>query len=248
MSKGRGIHAQTVERIASWITTKRYGVGDNLPIEPAICAELGVSRTVVREAIKTLVAKGLVSTGPRIGTRVLDPTSWNLFDPRVIDWRLETGVDTAFIDDLIELRIAIEPAAATIAAERADSADRARMLARYAALEASVDDVDFRETYLAADLAYHTEILHITRNQFFVSLAPMLASVLRGSFRLSVKSRDFIRHSMPYHRDIAHAIAAGEGTRAADVLRVLITQARLDILADTDGVLPAAKPARKGAA
>lgn len=242
MSKGRGIHAQTVEKIASWITTKRYRTGDNLPIEPAICAELGVSRTVVREAIKTLVAKGLVSTGPRIGTRVLSPTSWNLFDARVIDWRLEAGVDTAFIDDLIELRTAIEPTAAILAAARADTEARARMLARYDALEASTEDENFLDAYLAADLAYHTEILHMTQNQFFISLAPMLAAVLRGSFRLSSTSRDTVRQSQGFHRDVARAIAAGDGTEAARVLRMLIARARLDILEATETA------GRKGAA
>lgn len=234
MSTGGNIHAQTVEKIAGWITKKRFAVGDNLPIEPAICAELGVSRTVVREAIKTLAAKGLVSTGPRIGTRVLPRSSWNLFDSRVIEWRVEAGIDETFINDLVDLRMAIEPAAAMLAATRGSQASRARLLERYSAMARAVDEADYRLAYLDADLAFHAEILHATGNQFFISLAPMIAAVLQVSFRLSVKGRAMTRQSLPDHRTIAEAIAAGDGPTAANTLRDLIGKARRDMAAEPE--------------
>ena len=67
----------SVDKIASWIVGGRFAPGDSLPIEPAIGEELAVSRTVVREALKTLTAKGLVVTGPRLGTRVRPRSAWN---------------------------------------------------------------------------------------------------------------------------------------------------------------------------
>lgn len=229
MSTGRSIHTQTVEKIAGWIINGRFAVGENLPIEPAICAELGVSRTVVREAIKTLVAKGLVSTGPRIGTRVLPQTCWNLFDARVIEWRLESGVDAAFVNDLMEWRLAIEPAAALLAARREPAAERVLVRDLYCQMEQAAASETFREAYMEADLAFHVGILRATGNQFFLSLVPLISSVLRVSFRLSTGSLAAIEHSLPVHRAVAEAIAAGEGEDAARNLTRMIEHARTEI-------------------
>jgi DNA-binding FadR family transcriptional regulator len=112
-----------VDTIAGWIVGGRFGPGDTLPIEPAMGGELAVSRTVVREALKTLTAKGLVITGPRLGTRVRPRADWNHFDPDVVNWRLEAGVDAAFVRELMQLRLMIEPAAARLAARAATPED-----------------------------------------------------------------------------------------------------------------------------
>ncbi len=238
MRIGRSIHAQTVEKIASWITQRRYKAGENLPIEAAIGAELGVSRTVVREAVKTLAAKGLVTTGPRIGTRVRPVSTWNLFDHGVIAWRLAAGVDEAFVNDLIELRLAIEPVAAAGAAARADDVHRAEVADR---IQLLAEAVEGRGEYLEADLAFHTAILMAAGNQFFVSLAPILGSVLKVSFMLSVTSREAIRASLPLHRAVADAILQRRPEAASQALRTLIEQARHDIAA---GFQPGCIPSR----
>ncbi len=239
MRTGRSIHTQTVEKIAGWIINGRFSVGENLPIEPAICAELGVSRTVVREAIKTLVAKGLVSTGPRIGTRVLPQTCWNLFDARVIEWRLECGVDASFVKDLMELRIAIEPAAALLAARRQPASERGLVRDLYRQMEQAAASQASRDAYMEADLAFHTGILRATGNQFFLSLVPLISSVLRISFRLSTGSHDVIVQSLPVHRAVAEAIATGDGDHAARHLTRMIEQARQEIEAVAIPRLPA---------
>ena len=69
-----------------------------------LCEELGVSRTVVREAVKSLIAKGLLRTGPKVGTRVLPPEQWNWFDPDVVVWQSKAGLTREFLRDLQELR------------------------------------------------------------------------------------------------------------------------------------------------
>jgi GntR family transcriptional regulator, galactonate operon transcriptional repressor len=226
MSKAKGIHGQVVETIASWITGKRYQVGETLPVEAALCHELGVSRTVVREAIKTLSAKGLVQAGPRVGTRVLPYSNWHLFDPRVIDWRLEAGVDQTFIDDLIELRLAIEPAAAGIAARRATAADKAQLIEDFRSMQAAAPHPG---AYLKADLAFHRGILLATENQFFLSLSPLIQSVLNVSFRLSVHEPEEIIQSLPLHEAVVTSILAGESEAATNAMRRIITSARGDI-------------------
>ena len=98
----------------------RYPPGSTVPPEPTLCEELGVSRTVVREAVKSLVAKGLVTTGPKVGTRVLPSDQWNWFDPDVVGWQSQVGLTREYLRDLQELRRVVEPArrGGTMAASR----------------------------------------------------------------------------------------------------------------------------------
>jgi len=241
MKAGGNIHTQTVEKIAAWIIEKKFGPGDRLPIEAALCTELGVSRTVVREAVKTLAAKGMVSTGPRIGTRLLPVGTWQLFDPQVIGWRMQAGIDAKFADDLIEFRLAIEPAAAKAAARQATASQRADLTARY---EAMAEAVAGRGQHLAADLAFHAAILRATGNQFFSSLVPLVESVLSVSVKLSGSDQHAIESSLPLHRDVARAIVEGRADAAEKALAYLIRHARQDIVSKT----PARVGAAKGAA
>lgn len=205
-------------------------VGAQLPTEPELCLEMGVSRTVLREAMKTLAAKGLVSTGPRIGTRVRKQSEWNLLDPDVIRWRLETGVDALFVRDIIELRLTLEPEAAGLAANRAEAADIASLRTSLAAMRLAAEART--GSYLEADLAFHETILAATHNQFFAALTPAVDALLRVSFKFSVKSRASARSSLPLHADVVEAIAAGNPDAARDAMRVLIRSAKADIETD----------------
>jgi len=226
MRKVTSIHADCVAAIAGWITGGTYPPGTTLPIEPAICAELGVSRTVVREAVKTLVAKGLLTTGPRVGTRVQPKSSWNLYDPDVIDWRFAAGVDDALLRDVIDLRLTFEPAGCEFAARRATSEDLARIEAAYVEMVAAVDG---QGRYFVADIDFHTSILAAAHNQFFAALSPLITAILKVSIRLSVRNRNSAAASLPLHRAVADAIAARDPEGGRLSMRRLILGAREDI-------------------
>ncbi len=228
MLRNKGIHRDAVEVIAGWITGGRYSVGDSLPVEAALCDTLGISRTVVREAVKTLAAKGLLSSGPRVGTRVLPKENWNLYDPQVIGWRLEAGVDEAFLRDVIDLRLAIEPEAASLAAVHASSADLEALRDSYAAMARAVET---RNGYFDADLRFHTTILGATQNQFFRAFIPIVTAVLKVSIRFSVRSQESVQASLPLHEAAATAIAARDRAAAAHAMRTLIARASEDIRA-----------------
>lgn len=204
--------------------------GAQLPTEPELCAEMGVSRTVLREAMKTLAAKGLVSTGPRIGTRVRRQSDWNLLDPDVIRWRLESGVDALFVRDIIELRLSLEPEAAGLAASRAGATDIAALNKHAAAMRLAAEART--GSYLDADLAFHGTILAATHNQFFAALTPAVDALLRVSFKFSVKSRDSARSSLPLHDSVVTAIAARDPEAARNAMRFLILSAKSDIETD----------------
>ena len=123
----KNVHGHTLDILGQAILSGRYAVGASLPPEPVLCEELGVSRTVVREAIKSLVAKGLIFTGPKVGTRVLTDDQWNWFDPDVITWQAQAGLTPEFLRDLQELRLVVEPAAVRMAAEKATASDIAEI-------------------------------------------------------------------------------------------------------------------------
>ena len=220
---------ETAARIAGWIVGSRFGPGDTLPIEAAIGQELSVSRTAVREAMKSLTAKGIVLTGPRVGSRVRPMSDWNLFDPDVLAWRVAAGVDDAFVRDLLELRLAIEPMAARLAAVEADEGDLAAIRDGYAAMAEAVAG---RGNYLSADLSFHQAVLRATHNQFVAAMVPAFSALLRVSFQLSVKSRASAAASLPAHKRLHDAIAR-HNPRAAELANAkIIAMARADIVAD----------------
>jgi DNA-binding FadR family transcriptional regulator len=229
MSKAAGMHSSVVELIAGWIAGGRFPPGTSIPIELELCSEIGVSRTVVREAVKTLVAKGLLSSGPRVGTRVLPTANWNLYDPQVIGWRMTAGVDDQFLRDLVDLRRAVEPAAGALAARHATDDDIALIQQSYRAMVKAATE---GAGYLEADLGFHRAILQATHNQFFAALIPVVTAVLRVSISLSTKSASTIKASLPLHRAVADAIAARDPRSAMAALQGLIKSAEDDIYSD----------------
>src|SRR5882762_613163 len=111
----QSLHGRIVHAIGRRILSGDLRPGELLPAEP----ELGASRTVVREAVKVLAAKGLVESRPKTGTRVRPPASWNLLDPDVLAWQQEGTPQPIFLRKLTEVRLIVEPAAAELAARRA---------------------------------------------------------------------------------------------------------------------------------
>jgi DNA-binding FadR family transcriptional regulator len=226
MTPARTRHQDTVERIAGWIVGGRYGPDDMLPTEEEVGRALGVSRTVVREAMRTLVAKGMVTVRRRHGTRVRPVDAWSLFDPQVVAWRLSSGLTRAFIDDLVRFRLGIEPFAADLAAGNPDF-PTATLRGALARMEAAVDG---EGDYYRADLDFHETIILGADNQFLRQLAPLMANALRVSFSLSVTGMDSARASLPMHREVAEAICARDAFAARAALTILIEAAYQDIL------------------
>lgn len=220
-------HQDAVDRIAGWIVRNRFDETTTLPNEFDIGTELGVSRTVVREAMRTLTAKGMVTVRPRLGTRVQPIERWNLLDPQVVAWRIEAGLSKDLVANLIDFRLAIEPFAANRAAMRSDF-PLEELEAAYATMEqAAGTGLPFTE----ADLQFHATILRGTRNSYFEHLIPFVENALRLSFDLSIRDPADAYQSLPVHRRVIDAIAAHDGSAARDAMTQMIGQARDEILA-----------------
>src|SRR3954454_17498810 len=136
-TSSRFVSQRVLGELGRRILAGQYAQHSALPTELQLCAEFGVSRTAMREATKMLAAKGLVVSRKRAGTLVQDSSLWNRLDVDVLSWMSATDPDPEFVRGLIEARLAIEPAAAELAARRASAGDLARIEAGYLAMRAA---------------------------------------------------------------------------------------------------------------
>lgn len=222
----KNVHGNTLDWLGEAILTGHYPVGSSLPPEPMLCEELGVSRTVVREAIKSLVAKGLVVTGPKVGTRVLPQDEWNWFDPSVITWQSRNGLSVEFLQDLQELRRVVEPAAVRMAAERADAHDIERISEAYAGMKKAVEQGG---DYITHDMRFHQGLLAASHNRMLLQMSKALSALLRTSVEISTSIKDGPRSSLPMHKAVLDAVVAREPAKAEKAIQKLIDGARDDI-------------------
>jgi DNA-binding FadR family transcriptional regulator len=222
----QNILGRTLELLGEAIVAGRYPPGSAVPPEPTLCEAFGVSRTVVREAVKSLVAKGLVVTGPKVGTRVLPAEQWNWFDPDVVAWHARTGLSRDFLRDLQELRRLVEPAAMRLAAERATPADIAAVEAAYAGMKQAIEHGG---DYVTHDLAFHQGLLRACHNRMVGQMSKALSALLRTSFEISTGKADGPAQSLPLHRAVLDAVIARDPVRAEQACTVLIDGAQQDI-------------------
>jgi len=222
----KNVLGTTLDRLGEAIVAGHYPVGSSVPPEPVLCEELGVSRTVVREAVKSLVAKGLVTTGPKVGTRVLPAGQWNWFDPDVIVWQSKAGLTREFLRDLQELRRVLEPAAVRMAAERATPGDIAEIEDAFAGMRLAVEEGG---DYVRHDLRFHQGLLKASHNRMVMQMSKALGALLRTSFEISTTRKDGPRDSLPLHRAVLDAVIARNPAKAEKAILVLIDGAREDI-------------------
>jgi DNA-binding FadR family transcriptional regulator len=219
----RNVHSQVADRVGISIVRGDVGVGETLPSEMQICEMMDVSRTVVREAIRTLTGKGLVEARPK--TRVRPPEQWNQLDPDVLRWRLETSDMDSYLTKLFQLRSAVEPAAAALAATCAEAEDIARIRAGYERMAAA----KINEEFVAADIAFHQGIYFATRNEFFWPIAQMFDITLRQSFTIAARGSHRARALVEHHA-VLDAIATRNPEAAREATNVLLKNSADDLV------------------
>lgn len=226
-ARPRTVHLQVVESLGRRIVR---GELDGRPAAPMREAELqaafGVSRSAVREALKTLSGKGLVQSRQRLGTRALPYDDWNLFDADVMNWQFRAAGPARAIGDLIGLRRIIEPSAAALAASLAGADDVERMRAAVAAMRASVERVD---AFNRADVAFHVALFDATRNAYLRRLGRLIAGVLVGAFDLANPDAADALRSARRHARVVEAIAARDPDAARARMARLIDLAEADL-------------------
>ena len=222
----KNAHSTTRDALGQAIVAGRYAAGTSIPPEPLLCDQLGVSRTVIREAVKSLVAKGLLITGPKLGTRVLPEEQWNWFDPDVVIWQSLAGLTPEFLRDLQELRRIVEPAAVSLAAQRASAQDIAEIELAYAGMKHAVEHGG---DYVSHDLRFHQGLLRACHNRMVVQMSKALGALLRTSFEISTSKRNGPASSLAMHRAVLDAVIAHLPAKAEKASLTLIDGAREDI-------------------
>jgi GntR family transcriptional regulator, galactonate operon transcriptional repressor len=219
----RGVHGQTVARIAQRILAGELAERETLDVA-ALQAELDVSLTVLREALKVLAAKGLVDARQRRGTYVRPRADWNLLDGDVIRWQFAGRTDDKFLENLHEVRGVVEPAGARFAALRRTDADLATLGDALTAMAESAGDP---AATVQADLAFHRALLTATHNELLERMEIVVNTGLA--------ERDRLVHGaghddpVPSHKLVLDAITAGDPDAAERAMRDLLDKARRDL-------------------
>jgi DNA-binding FadR family transcriptional regulator len=214
-------HDQIAAILGTEILRGVHRPGDNMPPEPDLIVRFQVSRTVMREVMKTLAAKGLVVSKTRIGTRVRDPVHWNFFDVDVLLWRVRIGLDDDFMRSLTEIRRALEPASAALAAQRRSATDLAHLRDYVREMGRQGHS---RQSFAEADLDFHLAIAIASGNPLLRSIASVIEAALAAPFSHSSPIDDPGDHQLTVnsHAAIVNAIEArDEAAAAAAMLEVI---------------------------
>lgn len=206
----RSLHGQVVHELGKRIVSGVLREGEVIPNEAELGAEFEVSRTALREGIKVLAAKGLLVSRTRTGTRVRPRRDWHMLDPDVLAWRLETTKPLDFINDLYDIRDAIEPVAASLAAVRASDADIAAMAEALDGMIAAGDDI---AATVEPDIRFHQHILNASGNELLASLGVLIETSLAYSFMLCTPEKKI--NAIDLHRAVLDGIRARDSVAAS---------------------------------
>lgn len=217
----RNNHSFVVNELGKSIVSGELEPGTLLPNDAELSARFGVSRTVLRESMKTLAAKRLIEPKAKVGTRILEESQWNYFDADVLGWRCEAGIDSRLIYEIAEIRLALEPAAAAAAARRATPNE----IEALRTIAAKFNDLNHsRESIAKVDLEFHLAVAKLSGNPFMRSASALIEAALVISFKLSspAASSETIAEISDNHMEIVNRIEAGDEVGAADAMRNVI--------------------------
>ncbi|WP_296249518.1 FadR/GntR family transcriptional regulator [Pseudomonas sp. UBA4194] len=221
-SDRKSMHSRIVQDLGMQIVSGRFKPDDRLPAEALLCEEYAVSRPVLREATRVLVAKGLVYSKPRVGSVVKPRREWHMLDPDVLHWVMQSTPQNEFFALLTSVRTIIEPAAAALAAQHASDEEIAAIGEAYGRMEAA----DTPEQVLQPDLDFHSRIADATHNDLLAHLCNMLSLALREALRHSNQRPNLHELALPRHKAILTAIENRDALGARHATLVQLDDAK----------------------
>ena len=226
----RARHAQVVHELGARIVRGGLAPGDAVPTEDELVTQFHVGRSALREGVKVLAGKGLLESRTSAGTRVRPRESWNLLDPDVLTWRFAPSPSPDDIRVLADLRVALEPGAARLAAESATTEQRSEVAVAMARLWATVDDPD---AFVEADLAFHRAVFTAANNDLLLYIHDVVSVALTAIRPLHTHSIGHNRETLPGHERAALAIRRGHYLKAEAAMREVVEVARDDALQES---------------
>lgn len=217
------LHESLLTALGTAIVSGQYASGHVLTLD-RVGVEHGVSRSVAREAIRVLESMGMIASRRRVGITIQPAEKWNVFDPRMIRWRLESGDRAAQLVSLSELRRGVEPTAAALAARRADPHQCRTMAAAVSDMVMHGRSGDL-EAYLLADKAFHQTLLEASGNEMLRALNGVIAEVLTGRTHHGMMPERPNPAAIELHDEVARAIRLGDEVAAERAMRAIIDEA-----------------------
>lgn len=216
------LHRSLAQDIGARILNGEFAPGTLLPNEAEWCESFGVSRTAVREAIKMLMAKGLIQSRPKIGSRVLPRAQWNLLDRDVLAWYCAAANPVHFLVHMQQVREILEPETAALAAANRDAAQLVEIEAAFQQMA----EAKTLSAWNTADVRFHQAILLAAGNELLVPLGLVIESALGSMFTYTASQRGDIGRTLPGHRKIMLAIRAQKPEAARLAVRALLRDTR----------------------
>jgi DNA-binding FadR family transcriptional regulator len=219
------LHARVTRTLALRIlSAERADEQVLFPNEADLCRQLGVSRTVIREAIKVLAAKGMLDVRPRSGTRARPRSEWNLLDPDVLAWQALLAPDPRVLRDICEVRLSIEPIAAGFAALRATPQEIAEIQERFEDKEAASP-----EETVDADLRFHAAVVAASHNPLLEQLNAVTRQPFRTALAYTRRLRAAEAVSLAAHRALAEAIRRRDPLKARAAAEEIVGLAMVEV-------------------
>lgn len=217
-----GLHEHVLAKIGPALVSGAIAEGTVMRIDE-IAHEYGVSRTVTRDVVKVLETLQLVSTRRRVGVTVRPRGEWNVFDPRVIRWRLAGSDRARQLRSLSELRHSIEPVAAELAASHATPEQCGRLTEAVIGMSVTGKQGDLA-AFLEHDRAFHRTLLEASGNDMFAALASVVGEVLAGRTRHHLMPGHPNPAATRLHADVAEAVASGDTVGAARSMQAIVDE------------------------
>lgn len=218
----RNLTQQLTHKLGAAIVRGDYPIGKGMPSEAVLCEQFEVSRSSTREAVKMLSAKGLISSRPKQGIKVEAEANWNLFDSDVLGWILKSKPSLNLLREFTQVRQAIEPAAAKLAAENASPSQVKALKAaldRIAEAQAGLDD------QLEAHISFLNAILLASGNRFFIQLTQFVGAALKVSIRYTNNARGVENSDVTFHQQVFDAIRDGNADLAYKLVSDILNEA-----------------------
>ncbi|WP_434927697.1 FadR/GntR family transcriptional regulator [Shewanella sp. HL-SH8] len=203
------------------IVSGEYPIGEGLPSEADLCVKYDVSRSSTREAVKMLSAKGLITSRPKQGIRVMPESQWNMFDIDVLHWILSSKPSLSLLKEFTQMRLALEPEAAALAAKNA-TAEQIEHLG--IALQRMKDAELGLEDPLEADILFHANILCSSNNRFFIQMTGFTSTALKVSLRYTNQMKGVNGANVEDHAAVYNAIRMRQPELAKTVMVKIIDE------------------------
>nr|WP_319385107.1 FadR/GntR family transcriptional regulator [uncultured Roseibium sp.] len=215
-----GLATQVSRELGRRIVGGHYREDELIEDETKLSSRFGVSKSVIREAVKLLVGKGLLEVRRGSGTRVRRRASWALLDDDVLAWHLSVEPKPGFLRQLMDIRQLMEPKAAAWAAVCGTEAEHAEIMSAQLRME---DETSSVQEFVVADALFHRSILRAANNEFLRAMEGVIFSALLSSIRLTNADPRENEESIPFHREVMEAILERDADLAENRMRRLLS-------------------------